>query len=235
MSAYSHIVICNIYTDMISFLENHNIPTITFAPCDDVSTPVRGHSDLFCHYLGNNTAIVYYRCTDLILILKEHGYNVIIYDIPIGKSYPNDVSLNAFAISNHMFCNTKTITPVISEYYKKHDYLIHHTSQGYTNCSCIKISDNAMITSDLTISTIASSLGIDTLYVSPVSISLPPYPHGFIGGCGAMVSDNLLMLSGDVKSHTDYASINSFLKKHRVTVICNSSPILMDYGLISCL
>lgn len=231
----SPIVICSDYADTVSFLKEHEIPYVHFKPCGDVSVAIGGHADLVCHYLLGRDVLVYHKCTDLACELNKQGYNVILSsnNVSLGVKYPRDVLFNAFRIGNHVFCNTDFVLPQILSYYKSAGVNIHHVNQGYTNCSCLKLHDNAMITTDVVIHNIALGLRIDCLLISTDTLVLPPYPHGFIGGCGASMDDGVLFLTGRYCNHPDYDRISEFLHKHDISVVCGDSDRLLDLGIIS--
>lgn len=183
-----------------------------------------GFDRIFCHrrYYEDNLEL-------LEKISRITGYELTVSDELTGEKYPHDVLFNACLLGKRLICNEKTVSKLILDAAKAQNYEIVNVSQGYTKCSVCPVSDNAIITSDKTISKTCADAGIDVLTVSEGHISLPPYNYGFIGGTSGIFRDKVYFC-GSLDHHPDGESMNNFCKKHRKTAISLSSDSLKDVG-----
>ena len=87
--------------------------------------------------------------------------------------------------------------------------------QGYAACACLKVTENAIVTSDIGIAKAAEQRGVDVLRISAGNIDLPGYDCGFIGGT-AFLHEDTLYFAGDLWTHPDGKSIADFCISHGV-------------------
>ena len=144
----------------------------------------------------------------------------------ILPSYPNDVLLNALLMGDTLFARRDSISKIILA---RHPYLVN-VKQGYSACSCCKLSQHALISADRGIAARAQELGLSVLLISPGSIALDGYDYGFIGGASFIWKDRVYFF-GNPESHPDWKSIHQFINKHnrQITVLDPSLP-LTDFG-----
>ncbi len=147
------------------------------------------------------------------------------------NAYPKDVLLNALPVGKHLFCNTKTVAGELLNLGLRPQ----HVNQGYTKCSALPLGNNALITSDASISSCAREKGIDVLQIQEGYVSLAGYDYGFIGGCASFAPRggiDTVFFCGDLTQHPDYNRIKSFFTKHNYDMICLSNLGLCDVGTI---
>ena len=112
-----------------------------------------------------------------------------------------------------------------------------NVNQGYSNCSCRPINDNALITSDKGIFDECIKNGIDVLYLETDSIKLLDSNNqfsnmkGFIGGA-TFIIDNTLILFGsiDFLGNENKLKLLSFLDKYNIKIKDFSDFEIIDYG-----
>ncbi len=148
----------------------------------------------------------------------------------IGSIYPTNCIFNNFYIGNTLICSRSTDL-IIREYAKYRNMRIINVPQGYTKCSCIPISEEAIITSDAEIGKALRQAGFDVLTVeNTVEIKLGTISHGMIGGCAAMLAPNLLGFTGNLNSYKYGDDIRDFCADHGVDAFSLSKEPLYDYG-----
>ncbi len=185
-----------------------------------------GFDTLFCHekYYRENTERI-----DRILKLTK--YSLCVTDEYTDNTYPHDVLFNAALVGKYLICNTRHVSEKILEAAGFAGKEIIHVPQGYTKCSVCKISENALITSDVSVYKAVLQRGIEALLISAGSIELEGFEYGFIGGTSGQYGDKVFFC-GDISLHPDYASIKSFCEKHGKATVSLSKKPLRDTGSI---
>ena len=103
-------------------------------------------------------------------------------------------------------------------------------NQGYAKCSTVVVAEDAFITSDSGICKALRARHLDVLQVSDDMIGLNGYDHGFIGGCAGKVSKTLLVFTGRIESHPEYAAIKNFCGNRGVDIYSLGNNFLYDLG-----
>ncbi len=147
---------------------------------------------------------------------------------PQGAKYPKDCVLNCFRAKNHLFCGGYVAEEIVDEC-KRSKIEIIKVKQGYAACSTVKVTDEAFITSDTGIHCALIKHGYDALLVSNEGIKLNGYSNGFIGGC-ALVTENMVAFTGNIKKHKDYENIKAFTANYNKTIVNLNTDTLYDYG-----
>ncbi|MDR2970719.1 MAG: hypothetical protein LBU83_02140, partial [Bacteroidales bacterium] len=104
-----------------------------------------------------------------------------------------------------------------------------HTTQGYTRCNLLPLSDTAFLCSDRNIEKNLLRQGIDILFVRPEEILLPGVRHGFIGGCCGVFGKTVVII-GSLSKHSQGDEIRKFLEKHNMEIIELYDGALWDGG-----
>lgn len=104
--------------------------------------------------------------------------------------------------------------------------------QGYTKCSLCPVRENAVITDDSGIEKVLLNNGYDVLKVSKGSVRLHGFDYGFIGGCSAMISRDILLFFGNFEMHSDKDRIKVFLQNYGITPQSLNGDVLTDIGSI---
>ena len=145
-------------------------------------------------------------------------------------SYPGCVKLNVAVVGRYAIGNFKYSDKKLTERLETLGYKLLNVRQGYAKCSCAVVSDNALITSDVSIARAASENGIDVLEVSPGNIALCESYGGFIGGACFLADKETLAFTGDLSLHPDHAAIEAFCRCHGVNTLSLADHPLLDIG-----
>lgn len=183
------------------------------------------HADLSV-FIHNKTAIIakYLDRSELVKILTNEGYTVIISKENQSNVYPGDVNLCAACCGDIIIHNRKYTDPHIIDIGL--EYI--NVKQGYSRCSCLCLNDS-LITSDKGIAAAAERNGIETLLINDNGIILEGYDKGFIGGA-SFVSDTTVYFTGDVDKHVDADKLKEFIAKHNYKICCLTTEQLFDIG-----
>ena len=151
-------------------------------------------------------------------------------DVIRDFSYPECVRLNAAVVGRSVIANLKYIDTNLAERLKTLGYRLIHVDQGYAKCSVCVVGENALITSDRSITVAARANGIDTLEISPGGIGLCERYGGFIGGASVLLDETTLAFFGDITAHADYPQIAAFCRSHYVDIVSLFERPLFDIG-----
>lgn len=189
--------------------------------------PEQKHADMQVLPI-NNEVFILRECTKLRNKLRK---SPIITQIPIGGKYPENILLNFLYLKGCLFGNKRHIDISLREYCVNNNINIVNVNQGYCRCSTLVVSENAVITADISIENALKSKGAEVLKISPGHIALEGFDYGFIGGAAGAVDGNTIVFFGNVKNHPDFDLIDAFCKKHgkNITVIGESLE-LTDIG-----
>jgi len=205
---------------------------VVFTPIlDHVYTTICGHADILAHVLCTNkivaepTVAEYFR-------LKMPEIEVIPGKTILKENYPYDIAYNAARVGNNIICNKKFTDDTIIEFANKNGLNLIDTKQGYAKCSICVVSNDAIITSDKNIQSVANKNNIDVLSVDDNQIKLTGFDHGFIGGATGLINENILAVNGNIKLHTNYNEIIAFCAKYGVEVISLNNDEIIDIGSI---
>ena len=212
-------------------LNNLGIRVFETRSNDSVNKNISLHADISFLFDGEGTLFIASEMAEYKNIFTGI-VSVVIIPEKLGNEYPRDVLLNCVPLGKKLICNVDTVSQTVLEYFKNKDYDILNVRQGYTKCSVIPVSDNSIITDDLSIAKLCLSENIDVLTVSKGCVKLYGYDYGFIGGASGRISENTIVFCGDINSHPDSESILQFLDKYGMTAISLDDSPLYDIGSI---
>ena len=216
------------YTEEIKELNDLGIETILLPLNKNLDEEINNHADILSFKLNNDKLIIDSNAVgEINSKLKEYEC---IACCNISSPYPADVKLNIAKIGNRIICNTKYVSEIVMQYAEKNNQEIVHTAQGYTKCSLCILSDNAVITEDVSLSSLLKKYQIDVLTIKPGYVTLSDKHFGFIGGAACMISDKEMYFSGNISLHPDYCKIIEFLNKYGVKPVFNKNRVLRDFG-----
>lgn len=199
--------------------------------CNDVDIPINGHPDMQVFYLGNEKLIVSPNVYDYYAkIFAKENIEIIKGKTVLTKDYPHNIAYNSALIGKNLFCYKKYTDETILGFAEQNKINIIDVKQGYSNCSICKVSENEIITNDISIYNSAKANNIDVLLIGDKEIFLDGYNNGFIGGCCGKIDDNTLMFYGDITKHSDYSEIFDFCSLYKVKIKTISKDRLTDYG-----
>lgn len=222
---------------------SENATNISFNDCKIISLPCASHlppplsyhADMLL-FIGFNTLFThteYYKSNKNIIdeTASLLHLSLCVSDEYTAQSYPHDVLFNAVLLKDKLICNKKTVSKHILEHAEKHNCEIINVNQGYTKCSTLIVSDNAIITSDIKIHKEALGHNIESLLISCGGIELLPYEYGFIGGTSGYDENNIYFY-GDISKHQDYNAIKEFVQSHNKNIVTLNNGRLCDIGSI---
>ena len=189
-----------------------------------VSDSVGLHPDIQCAVIKNKfiTSKKHYE------YYKSFIDNITVSEKELSSPYPFDVLFNCFILGDTVYGNEKYLDNSVKKIIFENNLKICNVNQGYTNCSTLKITDNAVITSDEGMKKAFLKNNIDVLFTDNKTIKLKVHKNGFIGGAACHISDEAVFF-GDITAHPDFIKISEFLKKYNVNYKTFSFP-LEDFG-----
>ncbi|MBK5242185.1 DUF6873 family GME fold protein [Clostridium sp.] len=189
-----------------------------------------GHPDMLMHIA--NGSIIVHKDMDkkFIQTLESLNYNVYKTNASLQNKYPYDVLLNSLSIGN-LFVHSINFTDTKLLSLLKDRKLIN-VKQGYTKCSTCVVTNQAVITSDISIAKALTVEKIDVLLIPPGDIILPGLDYGFIGGATGLIENNVLAFYGHLDHYLHRKEVLSFLRKHKVEPVFLRNGKLIDRGSI---
>ncbi len=212
------------------FSKKTNISVLALPPYERLDTPVSSHADMLICKIEDTVFTFrdyYYNNVDLFLEI-EKKYKLALVD-GCKREYPFDIKLNVLVLGNRLFGRLDSVAPEVLECARANGYTLHNVKQGYSACSSLVISDNAVITSDIGIYNALLSEGINALLVTTESSKLNGYNCGFIGGAGG-VFDNRAYFFGDIRCHPDFEKIDEFLREQNCIAFSILGGGVYDFG-----
>lgn len=214
------------YPHITKALINEGIRVISFYN-PGLSEEVSRHSDmLICHTGGNALFIDPLQEKDLLI---SEGFDITECH-PLGKEYPLDVGLNIAVSRDFFIYNPKSADVSLQKALISSDKIPFTVKQGYTKCSVCFVTDNAIITEDMSIEAALRGTDTDVLTISKGDIFLSPEHYGFFGGSSGKISRDTLAVTGELKYHRDADRIISFCNRHNVKIKELSKGVITDIG-----
>lgn len=199
--------------------------------CTDLYESINGHVDIQLNIIDKKSKKVIIN-KNLNNIFKNKlnslGITYIESKDSLKYTYPNNIILNALSLDDYFIHNLKyTDENLLNE--QKNKVLIN-VKQGYTKCSCLPVSDKALITNDSGIYKTLCNYNFDILLLPPGDIILEGLNYGFIGGTGGLINNNTMVFFGDLKHYKYGNEVISFLSKYNVKPIYLKNSKLTDRG-----
>lgn len=198
---------------------------------DEFISYEKHHADMQCISVDDKLFVLKNAKTTAKL-LSDTGFNVTITNDKATGKYPDNIKLNALVLNKRVVGKINNLDKTLIDYIKDKEYECINVNQGYTACSCCKINNNAVITSDISIYNTLLKHNIDVLKISEGNIVLHGSKggeHGFIGGASATFDNNVIFF-GNIMKHPDYLKINEFCEKHTTNIINIENIPLTDIG-----
>lgn len=212
-------------------LKKYGFNVVLTPKLNNVYTTICGHADIMVHKACDDVIITEPTVTKYFKT-KMPDIEVIPGKTILKEKYPYDIAYNAARVGNNLICNKNFTDEVIVEFANKIGLNILNTKQGYSKCSICVVANDAIITSDKNIQSVANKNNIDVLLVNDDKIKLTGFEHGFIGGATGLINKNTLAVNGNMKLHANYTDIVEFCKKHDVDVISLNNDDIIDIGSI---
>lgn len=218
---------------IIETIKEYDITPIKTIKCEDLLEPVCGHPDMVIHPIDYEHIVVapnvynyYYQ------MFRNSGIKVIKGGKTLKRNYPNDIAYNVARIGKYAIHNVKYTDEVLKYYLQKSDIKFIHVNQGYSKCSTATLSDDRVITSDVTIYNTIKELGFKCFYFNPQNISLKGFDYGFIGGCIGALTKDLFLLTGKISNENDRSLLYDFICDSGYKILEATSNNITDLGTI---
>jgi len=222
--------------DSLAALVRYEFYPIPMPPYSALGAPVSSHTDMLLHRAGNTLISHADYCEEheehwklIRELLRASGLTLKFISERAEKTYPRDAILNALEIGGTLFCKTDTVAPTILEHAKARELRTVHVNQGYPACTVLKLCDSAAVTADRGMARALTSRGIRVTLIEEGGVLLPPYPHGFIGGAGAVFGDTLYFV-GRIEEHPSYNIIREAAALEGITLTSLGDGPLTDVG-----
>lgn len=216
---------CN--SAIISRLKELSINIIESACIPELIEYERYHADMQMLLIDRNIFIPE-NCDKLQYFIREYADSITVCD-ELGSVYPDNVKLNAALIGRFLFCREKSLDDKVRKYCVQHNIKIINVNQGYTKCSTLVVTDDAIITADTGIHTAAQGVGIDSLLIAPGNIRLCGADYGFVGGASGRIGDTIVFF-GDIHRHPQSKEICDFITAKGLSYLSLSDEVLCDIG-----
>lgn len=225
------LVDCRYYDEICSVWgkEFHILPSF-YHP--KLAEPIAAHPDMTLFAAGKGCffcapeAYEYYAS-----LLEPFAIELVAGESFLDCHYPEDIAYNVARVGEHLFGHPSA-DPAVFRFAQENALQFHRVKQGYAKCSSCVISENALITADVSVFRAAERAGVSALKISDGGILLPGYDCGFIGGASGRLPDGRLLFFGNVSLHPDADAIFSFCAQYGVCILDIKNKPLTDIGTI---
>ena len=210
------------------------IALIRTCPYPNVQKAISCHPDIFLNHIGGNV-MVHAPMTnpDILQILSDCGFALVMGETELTAGYPGDIAYNAAVAGAFYFHNLKYTDPVLRRELEKQGYEPVNIAQGYSKCSIAIVDEKSIITGDKGIAKVAEKKGFEVLLLEAgQNIVLPGIGQGFIGGSSGMLGKNTWAVTGNAENLASYQVIVEFLEKKKIRILSLSQAQVVDTGSI---
>lgn len=212
-------------------LSSLGLNVVEIPKSNDVYDAINGHVDIQLNILDKKSKkIIINRNMDKNFkeCLSKLNIQFVESEKFLESSYPNNIFLNALILDEYFVHNLKFTDKNLLNF--QQDKTLINVKQGYTKCSCLPISKNALITNDIGIYKCLSNYNLDILLLPAGDIILEGLDYGFIGGTGGLINEDTIAFFGNLDYYKYGNEVKSFLKKHNITPIYLNNMKLHDRG-----
>lgn len=190
---------------------------------------IDGHPDILACNLGQIVVVenAYYE-----ILKKFTSGNIVQGNAKITAKYPRDIAYNCAIVGNNLIGKIECLDRVIINYCKEKNINLIDVKQGYAKCSILKLNDEALIVSDISIyNTLKNFKNLKIMYVNSNDIFLSERYTGFIGGASGFIKDKLYFF-GNYKKIKNYNGMIKFIEEEGVMIdtFIPDSDKLYDFG-----
>ncbi len=225
-------IVSDVIPQICDALKKRNYKLIYTDCVDEFISYEQKHADMQS-LLINDQIFVLKECTELIKnIADKTDFKIIKTQRNISGEYPENIQLNAKIVGKNLIGKLNSIDKNVLNFCKNNGYNLIDVKQGYAACSCLKVDENSVITTDNSIYKALKNSNIDTLKISNENIVLHGAKRGecgFIGGASVNLGDEMLFF-GDITSHPDFKKIHDFCNNRDIKISYIKNLPLVDIG-----
>lgn len=210
-------------------LNKYGVQIIKIQPANTVDSRISSHSDLVFLPLGGDNSAIAKEADYLTQTAPIGGMNLLKSEMFLSDKYPLDCPLNCIIIGKYMICNVDTVRKDVLEYCRRNSFEIINVKQGYTKCSVVPVSENAIITDDFSIYSECKDK-LNVLFVEKGFVCLDGFEYGFIGGAAGKLGRDLLAFTGCISDDSLRSKIEDFCSLHNVKCVYLSDEKIYDVG-----
>jgi len=196
-------------------------------PQKHVYQSISAHPDIFFCQTQDGFIAAPNAPADITEKLIQSGAKITTGHNKVGAKHPETVFYNAVFTNSFFIHNTKLSDEMLLKHAAEKTHI--HTTQGYTRCNLLSLSDTAFLCSDRNIELNLLRQGAGVLFVEPEDIVLPSVRHGFIGGCCGVFGKKIVII-GSLSQHSQGNEILKFLQKNDMEIIELYDGKLWDGG-----
>ena len=203
--------------------------SVILIPKDDrFDSRIASHPDLIISIVDGSIVIDEQAHQSIFQQLEKLGIPYITGNAHLTVAYPGDIAYNAVITKNLLIHKTEHTCPLILSHCNNTNKMLLPVRQGYTKCSTVVVSEDALITSDPSIYQAGKEV-MKVLFVQPGSVSLPGYDSGFLGGASGLLGDTVVF-HGDISQHPDFQQIADFVEEAQIKLLYFEEFPLTDIG-----
>ncbi len=212
-------------------LRKYGIDIIKTQSVKNVDSRISTHADLVFLPLGGKNSAAAKEAEPFLETESLCSMNLLKSDVFLSFEYPLDCPLNCVIIGKYIICNVDTVRKDVLEYCIRNSFEIINVKQGYTKCSVVPVSEQAIITDDISIYNRCR----DRLNVLPVEkgiVRLDGFNYGFIGGSAGKLGHDILAFTGYITDSSVRKRIEDFCSLYGVKCVYLSDEKIYDVGSI---
>ncbi len=195
---------------------------------------ISGHPDIFFCPTPAGLIVAPNTPEEFLKKLSEHNIAFICGDMPVGAKYPETAHFNALVTDEYVIHNPAITDPRIRSLAESlpdqpAPLIQVPCSQGYVRCNLIHLAGKQFITSDRGIEKALKKAGMEVFYISPVTIQLPGFKHGFWGGCCGVL-DRQVFVAGNLDQLQEGRQLSGFVAASGFSITELYNGPLIDGG-----
>ena len=196
-------------------------------PQNNVYQSIAAHPDIFYCQTSEGIIAAPNAPVEITEKLFQSGFNIITGKNKVGEKHPQTVYYNAVFTHSFFIHNTKLSDETLLQHAagKK----IIHTTQGYTRCNLLPLSDTSFLCSDRNIEKNLLLQNVEVQFVCPEEIVLSGVRNGFIGGCCGVFGKTVVII-GSLSKHSQGDEIRKFIESNSMEIIELYDGNLWDGG-----
>ncbi|MCX6235397.1 MAG: hypothetical protein NT175_11905 [Bacteroidetes bacterium] len=208
---------------------SHYGEVLEFATTGITYEAISGHPDIFFFIAASRLIFALNTPGDFLEKLKMYGVTLISGTAPVGNDYPQTSCYNAVASDRYFIHNLNLSDASILDLCT--DLTKINVNQGYCRCNLLALKNDHFITSDMGIYHVLEKYRLKSHHVSPESILLPGFKHGFFGGTCGVYQDKIFLI-GSLRYYRQGSRIEKFLNEWDYDIIELYEGPLFDGGSI---